>query len=122
MKHTLQKLQIFMLGLLLIGMNVNAIGPRRKTATRKVVAKETPAMQVGKEMTTLDQIVEQARIIVKATEPVAQKTRSTAKNKIVVLMKDLEPQNADAISNDIEIIKATGRTPESKEKAQKAVD
>jgi hypothetical protein len=60
--------------------------------------------KVDKEMSLLDQIIEQANIIV---DGVDQKSRAQAKRELISLMKrkDLDAKIKDAINDDIEIIK-----------------
>ena len=114
------KRQMFLFVAVLIAVTsiaqIDALGRRAKKAV------ESPAAQVSKEVSVLDQIVEQARIIVQATGSKAHKTRATAKVELTKLMKQLDPSVSDIISDDINTIKAIGKTADSKKAGQEAYE
>jgi hypothetical protein len=112
------------LGIFATVIMTNEIAANNRTRAplqrKKRVAEESPAMQVGKEVSILDQIAEQARVIVKAkgTKRAVDTTRSKARNELSRLMKDkdLEPKIKDLIASDIAIIQKTNFQNEAESK------
>ncbi len=101
----------------------NALAPRKGSRMaqqkgKKVVAQESPAVQVNEELSTIDKIMEQIKRIIKSSGETARKTRAEAKTKINKFMKDLEPQIKQAIEEDVQII--LGTTDKNKAEAKEA--
>ncbi len=133
MKHIIKQILV-VLTTVAISTQIDAVNPTRKKLTRKSrtkqVAKESPAMQVDKEVSALDNIVEQANIVVNTEEFIKtdvtprriREVRAEARNSIKNSMKDLETHIADEINDDINIILKFGKTEESKKAARQALE
>jgi hypothetical protein len=83
---------------------VAVIGQPLYGKQRQTKSVEASIKRVDKEMSLLDQIIEQANIVVDGTD---QKARSQAKKELIRLMKnkDLDVKIKDVIKDDIEVIK-----------------
>jgi len=101
-------------------LQVDAGETKKRVRRRRTMSVETAVAQVDTEVSVLDQIIEQAKIMVETTGSVARKTRIETKKQIEALMKDLDPKVRDVIYDDIEIIKKT--SAKTKMDSQKAFE
>src|SRR5581483_3780924 len=114
MKKIIQKVLIILFALASIA-EVNAVGgrttyyQRKRASNKKVVAPESPADIVNKEVASYDQIAEQARKMVEAKgeRKAKEKVWSVGRKELTRLMnsKDLDPEKIKLIKDDVETIK-----------------
>src|SRR5436190_11631059 len=120
MKNITNKAYIMLIIAATMILQIDAGETTRRRGRRRTMSVETAVAQVVTEVSVLDQIIEQAKIMVEAKGATARKTRIEAKKQIEALMKDLDPKVRDVIYDDIEIIKKT--STRNKVDSQKAFE